>query len=138
MGVMKTIIAFLFCAVLVAAPALPYRMTYADVVSFLARDQTDKLAWGDGFGCIQFSQMLTYHARVQGFTAESVEVYLSLDDLGNVEGHNFVQFLTVDRGWVWFEPQTDQEYYVRQPGQKFCSIVGDCWLGSILSVKVIP
>lgn len=119
------------------SPTPAYHMTYADVLRFVRQDRTDKLDLAQGFGCIQFSETLVRNAQQRGFMATGELAYMALDDYGNIYGHEFVQFWTVDRGLVWIEPQTDDEYIVQPVGGKLCAPWGWCQDGRIQSLQSV-
>lgn len=98
--------------------------TYAEVMAFVANDQTNTLTYSDNFDCTQFTQTLLDNARSQGFIASAVTIYF--DAQGNDE-HEIAAFWTSDKGIIWIEPQDDTQYDTSFPGGKLCSTKGDCW-----------
>lgn len=118
---MNTILALF----MLLTPVPFYHMTHADLTRFLAQDQTNKMEWGvNGFGCIGFTETLVRNAQKQGFMGSGVVVYW-----GDY-GHEFAQFVTVDDGIVYVEPEWDLEYLRPTLGQPLCWMqngVRACW-----------
>lgn len=103
--------------------------TYAQLQSFLASDQTDKITYTDTFNCVQFTQTLIDDARAQGFVVSAV--YLKW--VGELDGHDFTAFYTTDQGIVWIDPQDFSQYI--QGGKQLCDTSGFCWDGIVSSVS---
>jgi hypothetical protein len=78
--------------------------TYAQVLDFLARDETDEKTYNlPVYVCSHFTRDVCNNAETAGIRCAVVELrYAS----GN--GHLIVAFNTIDRGLVYFEPQTDE------------------------------
>ncbi|MBI2918996.1 MAG: hypothetical protein HYY01_13535 [Chloroflexi bacterium] len=94
--------------------------TYADAVQFLKADQTDRNKYDfDTYNCRDFSADVLRNADALGIRAAFISIRLSQGS------HAVVGFETVDRGMVYFEPQTDKEVvlpvgesYLRANGYK--------------------
>ncbi len=123
-------------------PVPAYHMMRADLIRFLAADQTDKMTWGvNGFGCIGFTETLVRNAQAHGFMAAGIVAYWNIPGHGPF-GHEFAQFMTVDGGVVYIEPESDLEYIRPTLGRPLCWESGGCWdkapLHIITSVMVDP
>ena len=77
--------------------------TYSEVISFITSDKTDKKQYSEHFTCINFAQEVNNNAEARGIRCGVVFVNLSGGD-----GHALVAFNTMDRGLVFFEPQSDE------------------------------
>jgi hypothetical protein len=77
--------------------------TYAEVVEFIASDQTDKNIYASDYVCVNFAADLKSNAFYAGFRAGCV--YLQFPERYH---HGIVCFNTVDRGLIFVEPQTDE------------------------------
>jgi len=78
--------------------------TYAGVLAFLAQDRTDNNEYVEGsYVCSHFTRDVCNNAEEAGIRCASVD--LRYPD----GGHTIIAFNTVDRGLVYFEPQTDEK-----------------------------
>ncbi|MCL1977879.1 MAG: hypothetical protein FWG55_07270 [Candidatus Bathyarchaeota archaeon] len=76
--------------------------TYAEMITFIAQDQTDKNAYdANNYNCHDYASDVINNAFDQGYRARYV--YIHYKD----SAHAIVCFRTVDRGLVFIEPQTD-------------------------------
>ncbi len=78
--------------------------TFAEAVQFLKEDHTDLMKYDlDSYNCRDFSADVLRNADAQGLRAAFISIRL------NQGSHAAIGFETVDRGLVYFEPQTDKE-----------------------------
>jgi hypothetical protein len=79
--------------------------TFAEVLVFLANDRTDEKSYIDPtYVCSHFSRDVCNNAEAAGIRCSVVELrYVSQ------QGHLIVAFNTIDRGLVYFEPQSDEQ-----------------------------
>jgi hypothetical protein len=104
-----------------------YAKTYSDLLAFLESDQTNALQWTPEFNCVAFSQTLVTVATAEGFIAHEVIIDWSKTDEQGYGSHDFVAFVTIDRGIVFIEPQDDQEYlWSYMQGGRLCTQYS-CW-----------
>ena len=77
--------------------------TYKQAVKFLREDKTDRNKYvEDSYVCSHFARDVCNNAEVQGFRCAFVELRYS----GG--GHSIIAFDTIDRGLLYFEPQSDE------------------------------
>jgi hypothetical protein len=97
--------------------------TRAQVERFLQADRTSEGVYDYGVhDCIEFSNELVLAARERGIPAWVATVQFE----GMPIGHAFVAIRTSDRGMIWVEPQTDQEFVISGPGSPLCTKIGWC------------
>jgi len=104
--------------------------TYQRVMEFLQADKTDTMTYSSAFDCKAFTKMLATNAKAEGFEVIIVSVGFQKTDGSCCMpfGHEFLVFLTVDRGPIWIEPQKDWEYRPVDAGEKLCTVDGSiCW-----------
>jgi hypothetical protein len=79
--------------------------TWAQVLDFLAKDKTDEKPYNLAmYVCSHFTKDVCNNAEATGIRCAVVELrYVS------GQGHVIVAFNTIDRGLVYFEPQTDEQ-----------------------------
>lgn len=79
--------------------------TWAEVLAFLANDRTDEKSYIDPtYVCSHFSRDVCNNAESVGIRCAVVELrYVG------TQGHLIVAFNTIDRGLVYFEPQSDEQ-----------------------------
>jgi hypothetical protein len=79
--------------------------TWAQVLDFLAKDKTDEKTYDlPTYVCSHFSEDVCNNAEAAGIRCAIVELrYVS------EQGHMIVAFNTIDRGLVYFEPQSDEQ-----------------------------
>lgn len=78
--------------------------TYSEAVQFLREDQTDRHKYDfDSYNCRDFSADVLRNADSRGIRAAFISIRLRQGS------HAVVGFETVDKGMVYFEPQTDKE-----------------------------
>jgi len=76
--------------------------TYSEACRFMVFDQTDKHGYSEKFNCVNFTFMTISNASNFGFFC-----YPML----NGPDHMIVVFNTIDKGEVFFEPQSDLELF---------------------------
>jgi hypothetical protein len=94
--------------------------TYAEALSFMRTDATSENTYVEGdygtYVCSHFSRDTDNNAEAAGYRCALVELrYRS-------SGHTIVAFNTIDRGLVFFEPQTD-ELAAPEIGKKYFQCV---------------
>ncbi len=79
--------------------------TWAEVLVFLAKDKTNEKTYDLAtYVCSHFSRDVCNNAEAAGIRCAVVEIrYVS------EQGHMIVAFNTIDRGLVYFEPQSDEQ-----------------------------
>ncbi len=81
--------------------------SYSEVRTFLRRDRTDRVRYDlDDFNCTDYSAAVVNNAAAEGIRAAFVRVSYTDEDAAN---HTIVAFDTIDRGLVYFEPQSDEK-----------------------------
>jgi len=77
--------------------------TYAEALAFLSQDKTDENEYNeDSYVCSHFARDVGNNAEQEGLRCALVELrYSGL-------GHTIIAFDTIDRGLVYFEPQSDE------------------------------
>jgi hypothetical protein len=84
--------------------------TYGEVTQFLQDDKTDQIEYDpDNFTCINFASRLKTNAFNEGFRC----FYVNLKYYYNT-GHAIVAFNTTDSGFIFIEPQLDEEVIVER------------------------
>ncbi|HEX9896299.1 MAG TPA: hypothetical protein VGA85_01380 [Dehalococcoidales bacterium] len=79
--------------------------TWSEVLAFLAKDKTDEKPYVDPtYVCSHFSRDVCNAAEVASIRCAVVELRYV-----NGTGHLIVAFNTIDRGLVYFEPQSDEQ-----------------------------
>lgn len=79
--------------------------TCIDVAKFLINDKTNEKPYDDDtFNCANYAQEVNNNAEAQGIRCAYVEVNLS----GGIP-HACVAFNTIDKGIVYYEPQSDEK-----------------------------
>ena len=77
--------------------------TYKEVVTFLRTDKTDKNKYDeDSYVCSHFARDVDNNAEKEGLRCAFVE--LRYPD----GGHSIIAFEAVDKGLIYFDPQTDE------------------------------
>jgi hypothetical protein len=78
--------------------------TYQEVATFLTQDKTDQNKYVDPtYVCSHFARDVCNNAESIGIRCAFVELRYSQ------EGHSIIAFNTIDKGLVYFEPQTDEK-----------------------------
>jgi len=78
--------------------------TYSDIIKFLINDKTNEKSYDyDTFNCANYAQEVNNNAESQGIRCAYVEVNLS----GGIP-HACIAFNIIDKGIVYYEPQTDE------------------------------
>ena len=85
--------------------------SYADLVEFLDKDNTNLNTYSKGYNCVDFSIDLYQNLRWSGFTSTRCNL-----DFSNGEGHEICVVYTSDKGWVFVEPQFDSIVYPKIGG----------------------
>jgi hypothetical protein len=113
--------------------------TYDEVIEFLARDKTDRNTYIEEnfqYVCIDYAIDVCSNAQKQHLDCHVVELVFK-----EAEGaHVIVAFNTIDKGWVFFEPQDDRKvkvgigvhYY------KDNNYISDIPDDTIIKVNIIP
>jgi hypothetical protein len=92
--------------------------TWAQVLAFLANDKTDEKPYiNDTYVCSHFSRDVCNNAEAAGIRCAVVELRFVSE-----QGHLIVAFNTIDRGLVYFEPQSDEQA-MPTIGKKYYTIV---------------
>lgn len=79
--------------------------TKDQVIQFLEKDKTDEHEYiKEKYVCTQFSEQLVYNATLAGLDAHYVQ--LRYRDFNT--GHAMVGFTTIDNGFIFVEPQSDE------------------------------
>ncbi len=81
--------------------------TYTEVINFLKSDRTDSNTYSSSYTCTYFSKDVNNNAEKQGIRCAFVSL-----DFAETGGHAIVAFYTIDKGLVYFEPQSDDRAYV--------------------------
>lgn len=85
--------------------------TYSEAVEFLEADKTDRKAYikeNFEYVCIDYAIEVCRNAQEQNLDCHAVELVFR-EATG---AHVIIAFNTIDRGWVYFEPQDDREVKV--------------------------
>jgi hypothetical protein len=94
--------------------------TFAEAVAFMNQDHTSENEYdGSDYGiyvCSHYSRDTNYSAEIAGYRCALVELRYS------DSGHTIVAFNTIDRGFVYFEPQSD-ELVVPEIGKRYYQCV---------------
>lgn len=101
--------------------------TYADVMAFLAADQTDTLVWTPDFNCVQFTNTLIEHARAHGFLVHESVADWTTPDADGFLSHEFIAFELAGGQIVLIEPQSDLEYSLLEIRQAHLCSGEKCW-----------
>lgn len=82
--------------------------TYAEALAFLRVDRTDRNEYlveestGTGYVCSHYARDVVNNAELAGYRAAFVEIRHP------DSGHAIIAFETIDRGLIFFEPQSDE------------------------------
>jgi len=104
---------WLLSTIMVSLPTLPrpsheyYEVSYNDLKSFLATDQTDNREYIKGeWNCVSFTDQLLENASKYGLKGYfTIIQYHNVDDSST---HAIAMFNT-DQGFIYIEPQNDKE-----------------------------
>lgn len=80
--------------------------TFDKVVAFIKSDDTNKIPYGKGANCMDYTFKVWLNARWAGIAGHPI--ILQYND---GKGHMVIGFSTVDKGEVFFEPQTDEQIW---------------------------
>lgn len=100
------------------APVPPKIMsaTLVEVQAVVERDQTDKVAPGTGFNCVDYAWAVKRALQWEGINS----AILGLQWAGvKQEGHALLLIPTSDKGWVALEPQSDKFMPVPKVGDRY-------------------
>lgn len=86
----------------------PEGQTFNEVLSFIKSDDTNTIAYGDGFNCVDAALRVWRNAQWQGIAACPISVHFE-----NPPHHMVVGFPTTDKGDVFFETLTDEQIRLR-------------------------
>lgn len=113
--------------------------TYTEAVEFLEADKTDRNSYVEEnfeYVCIDYAIEVCENAQKLHYDCHAVELVFK-----EAEGaHVIVSFDTIDKGWVFFEPQDDREvkagvgvHYYRE--NRYVSDIAD---DTIIKVNILP
>ena len=95
--------------------------SYNEVRTFLRRDRTDRIRYDtDDFNCTDYSAAVVNNAAAEGIRAAFVIVSYADEDAAR---HTIIAFDTVDKGLVYFEPQSDEKVNLTLGKRFYQSIV---------------
>lgn len=78
---------------------------FDDLLAFLGEDGTNEREYcRDSFNCVEFARVLIFNASLYGITGYPVVIRWRNQSIG----HQIVGFLTVDKGWIFVEPQSNR------------------------------
>jgi len=78
--------------------------TFGQVMTFLSEDNTDEHKYDvDNYNCVEFSNQLIFNATKAGLNAYYVSITYGVGE----GGHAVVAFNTLDKGYIFVEPQSD-------------------------------
>lgn len=80
----------------------PSGQTFEDVSSFMQSDNTNTIAYCEGFNCVDSVFRVWLNARWQGIAAIPIAIQYEKSS-----GHMVIGFPTIDRGDVFFETQNN-------------------------------
>jgi len=96
---------------------MPKAVKYDEVVAFLKNDETNKNKYSTDFDCTSFTNLLKSIATKENIKCGIVIFNIEDPYTHVLGGHAINCFETLDRGTVYFDPQTDgQRYDVRVGG----------------------
>jgi hypothetical protein len=78
-------------------------VTYQDVITFLAFDETDKIKYNSNFSCADYSQILQNNSERKGINCGWVYVDLIGSDENDFTDHSCNVFNTTDRGIIFVD-----------------------------------
>ena len=96
--------------------------TYDEMKDFLSADDTDNKTYETGFYvCRHFARDVRNNANVLGIRSAYVEFYGPNENYPDQnsslwKGHAMVGFETTDKGFIYIEPQSDDEYDIQMNG----------------------
>ena len=94
--------------------------TYAEAVAFMSQDSTNGNEYDESdygvYVCTHYSRDTNYNAEIAGYRCAFVELRYS------ESGHTIIAFDTIDKGLVFFEPQSD-ELVVPEIGKRYYQCV---------------
>jgi len=82
----------------------PSNQTSEQVIRFIKNESTDKLAFQEGFNCVDYALMVCRNAHWGNITAYAV--ILRYEEPPH---HMLVVMPTIDKGSLFFEPQSDRQ-----------------------------
>ncbi len=105
-------------------------ISYAELKAFIVDDQTDKLIYTGDFICGDFTEKLIENAYQNGIS--SWPIFVGMKPIS----HMFAAFLTTDKGMIWIEPQTDEEYKISNVGEPLCTSSW-CWKSRVDLIRAV-
>jgi len=90
------------------------KLTYNQMIDWLQKDNTDAVPYGDNnFTCVDYSAQVKSNAELDNIRCGFMYIW-------NLDGtaHAIVVFDTIDRGFVYVEPQFD--WVIPEPKVGFC------------------
>jgi hypothetical protein len=86
-----------------------YDLTYKEVYNFILNDKTDEHIYNETqYNCVHFSTEVNNNAEKNGIRCAYVEINFEGNYFLKRSSHALIGFNTIDKGIVYFEPQTDQ------------------------------
>ena len=78
--------------------------TYKQIIIFLSKDKPDENEYIEGtYVCSHFARDVGNNAEAQGFRCAYVHIFYPEG------GHSIIAFNTIDKGLIYFEPQSDEK-----------------------------
>jgi len=90
----------------ITPPEQATNVTSNELTTFLESDDTDFNRYDIGFNCVEYALLLEREAQWKGIPA--ISILIKYED---GSGHIVMAFPIVDKGWIYIEPQTDEEIY---------------------------
>lgn len=80
---------------------------HGEVIWFMDEDKTDQGSYSENYTCYNYALDTVKAAENFGIRCYLVVLY----EFGKENAHAIVGFNTVDNGWEYYEPQTDNEIF---------------------------
>jgi len=88
--------------------------TFDSIGDFIADDITDKEPYEEGMNCVDYALVTARNAQWKGISSEIIRL-----DFESGFSHAMLLFSTVDRGFIFLDPQTDKVFDVFKVGQLY-------------------
>lgn len=111
-------------------PESTTEQTFENVSNFVAEDTTDQEVPDGDMNCVEYALLLARSAQWKGLDAAVVKL-----DFEDGTSHMMLMFPTVDRGWIYVEPQTDREFNLAVGKLYDSQIIMGIW---VLGLEWIP
>ena len=85
-----------------------HNQTYEQVIDFVKSDDTDEIAYGFGFNCVDAAFRMWRKATWDGIVAVPVAIQYT-----SPSGHMVIGFPTNDKGDIFIDPQSDLQIRLR-------------------------